>query len=89
MYTTKNGDKSSAMAFAAKKPGSTITAFDINSHYARTILRSKHPQGLGLKSISEADIQVANGYYRIGVHENKIQGFLKWQIPGSGRIINP
>ncbi len=83
------GDKAGAMRYAAGKPGSTITAFDIDSRYANTILRLKHPQSLGLKSISASDEHVLGGFYRVGVHSNKINGFLKWQIPGSGRIIIP
>jgi hypothetical protein len=43
----------------------------------------------GLKSISASDYHIPGGQYRIGVHENKINGFLKWQVPGSGRIIIP
>lgn len=83
------GDEAGALRYAAGKPGSTITAFEINSKYANTILRLKHPQSLGLKSISASDAHVMGGFYRIGVHSNKIKGFLKWQVPGSGKIINP
>jgi RHS repeat-associated protein len=83
------GDKAGALRYAAGKPGSLITAFEVNSRYASTILKLKHPQSFGLKSISAADAHVLGGYYRIGVHSNKIYGFLKWQVPGSGRIITP
>jgi len=83
------GDEAGAMSYAAKKPGSSVTAFEINSDYANLILRMKHPQEARLKSISASDMHVPGGDYRIGVHSNKIQGFLKWQVPGSGRIITP
>ncbi|WP_291286865.1 RHS repeat-associated core domain-containing protein [Flavobacterium sp.] len=83
------GDEAGVLRYAAGKPGSTITAFEINSKYASTILRLKHPQSLGLKSISASDAHVIGGYFRIGVHSNKINGFLKWQVSGSGKIINP
>lgn len=64
------GDKAGALRYAANKPGITITAFDINSNYASTILRLKHSQSLGLKSISTSDAHVLGGYNRIGVHSN-------------------
>jgi RHS repeat-associated protein len=83
------GDEAGALRYAAGKPGSTITAFEINSAYANKILQIRHPQSAGLKSISASDYHVPGGQYRIGVHENKINGFLKWQVPGSGRIIIP
>ncbi|HBV16499.1 MAG TPA: hypothetical protein DEB71_14335 [Chryseobacterium carnipullorum] len=83
------GDETSALNYAKNKPGSTITKFEINSKYANKILEIKHPQELGLKSISASDANVVGGYNRIGVHSNKIKGFLKWQKPGSGKIIKP
>jgi RHS repeat-associated protein len=83
------GDETAALNYAKNKPGSTITKFEINSKYASKILEIKHPQELGLKSISASDANVAGGYNRIGVHSNKIKGFLKWQKPGSGKIIKP
>jgi RHS repeat-associated protein len=81
------GDKAGALRYAAAKPGSSITTFKINTQYAKTILKIKHPQKAGLKSISASDIHVKDGYFRIGVHSNKIKGFLKWQIPGTGKIL--
>ncbi|TAD81435.1 MAG: hypothetical protein EAY75_17760 [Bacteroidetes bacterium] len=83
------GNYQDALAFAAKKPGSTITAFTINSRYANTILRAKHAQAMGLKSISASDAHVARGYFRIAVHSNKMQGFLNWTYKGSARILQP
>lgn len=83
------GDQDSALRYVAKKPDSKIKAFEINSKYANTISRLKHPQSKGLKSISASDAHVIGDYYRIGVHSNKIKGFLKWQVPDSGRIIKP
>ncbi|MCU7612967.1 hypothetical protein N0B16_00800 [Chryseobacterium sp. GMJ5] len=83
------GDESAALNYAGNKPGSTITKFEINSRYANKILELKHPQELGLKSISGSDANVIGGYNRVGVHSSKINGFLKWQIKGSGKIITP
>ncbi|WP_426482397.1 hypothetical protein [Chryseobacterium sp. R2ACT005] len=81
------GDETAALNYARNKPGSTITKFEINSKYADKILEIKHPQELGLKSISASDANVVGGYNRIGVHSSKINGFLKWQKRGSGKII--
>jgi hypothetical protein len=83
------GRYADALAYSAKKPGSTITTFTINSRYANTILRLKHLQAMGLKSISASDAHIPRGYFRIAVHSNKIQGFLNWTYSGSARILKP
>lgn len=83
------GDEVGALRYAARKPGGLITAFDIDARYADLVLTYKHPQSLGIKGISASDAYSIGGYFRVGVHESKMRGFLKWQIPGSGRIITP
>lgn len=82
-------DFEQALEYAAKKPGSTIITFKVDAKYIETIQKLKHPQHLGLKSICASDATSVGGAARIGIHSNKIEGFLKRQINGSAKIINP